>query len=89
MYQAYTRRSCYNIRLQERFGIPTGNKPVYLQQCGGKDHITVHCCVTADGDTLPTIISSFFNLKKKDTHWVHIPVGNFQTHSTGYLPMVV
>ena len=29
---------------------------IYSQQCGARDHITVHCCVNADGDTLPPMI---------------------------------
>lgn len=35
---------------------PTGIKHVYSQQSGTRDHVTIHCCVNAAGNSLPPMI---------------------------------
>ena len=33
-----------------------GTKHVYSQQLGTRDHITIHCCISASGESLPPMI---------------------------------
>lgn len=35
---------------------PSGSKHVYSQQNGNRDHITVHCCINAEGEYIPPMI---------------------------------
>ncbi|KAL1276272.1 hypothetical protein QQF64_035895 [Cirrhinus molitorella] len=43
-------------RSREKVLCQTGRKHVYQQQQTTKEHITVHCCVNASGDTIPPFI---------------------------------
>ena len=41
---------------EENVLAPNGSKHVYSQQSGGHYHVTVHCCICANGESLPPMI---------------------------------